>query len=84
MSNFFQYRIEELTWPRETLIDYQIEHGGKMMYVDIDLPEIEDMPRRQVSVPSRGLRLSIRTISDTQNRRNYARHIHGVLFRIIG
>ena len=84
MSGFFQYRIEELIWPRETLIDYQIEHGGKMMFVDVDLPEIEDMPRRQASVPSRGLRLSIRTISDTRNRRNYARHIHGVLFRIIG
>ena len=84
MSGFFQYRIEELTWPRETLIDYQIEHGGKMMFVDVDLPEIEDMPRSQASVPSRGLRLGIRTISDTQNRRNYARHIHGVLFRIIG
>ena len=84
MSDFFQYRIEELTWPRETIIDYQIEQGGKMMFVDVDLPEVEDMPRRQASVPSRGLRLGIRTISDTQNRRNYARHIHGVLFRIIG
>ena len=84
MSDFFQYRIEELIWPRETLIDYQIEHGGKTMFVDIDLPEIEDMPSRQAAVSSRGLRLSIRTISDTQNRRNYARHIHGVLFRVIG
>ena len=84
MSDFFQYRIEELTWPRETLIDHQIEHGGKLMFVDVDLPEIEDMPRRQAAIPSRGLRLSIRTVSDTQNRRNYARHIHGVLFLIIG
>ena len=84
MSDFFQHRIEELTWPRETLIDYQIERGGNVMFVDVDLPEIEDMPRRQAAVPSRGLRLSIRAVSDTRNRRNYARHIHGVLFRIIG
>ena len=84
MSEFFRHRIEELTWPRETLIDYQIERGGNVMFVDVDLPEIEDMPRRQASVPSRGLRLSIKTISDARNRRNYARHIHGVLFRTIG
>ena len=84
MSEFFRHRIEELTWPRETLIDYQIERGGNVMFVDVDLPEIEDMPRRQASVPSRGLRLSIKTISDARNRRSYARHIHGVLFRIIG
>ena len=84
MSEFFRHRIEALTWPRETLIDYQVERGGNVMFVDVDLPEIEDMPRRQASVPSRGLRLSIKTVSDARNRRNYARHIHGVLFRTIG
>ena len=84
MSEYFRHRIEELTWLRETLIDYQIEPGGNVMFVDVDLPEIEDMPKRQASVPSRGLRLSIKTMSDARNRRNYARHIHGVLFRVIG
>ena len=84
MSDFFQNRIKELNWPRETLIDYQIENSGQVMFVDIDLPEIEDLPRKQATVPSRGLRLSLKTISDTRNRRNYARHIHGVLFRVIG
>ena len=84
MSNFFQRRIEELTWPRETLIAFQIDHDGKAMYVDVDLPEIEDLPRKQAAVPSRGLRLSMKDLSDAQNRRNYARHIHGVLFRVIG
>ena len=84
MSNFFQRRIEELTWPRETLIDFQIDDGGEVMFVDVDLPEIEDLPRKQAAVPSRGLRLSMKALSDAQNRRNYARHIHGVLFRTIG
>ena len=54
------------------------------MFVDVDLPEFKDMPRREARVPDRGLRLSIRLLSDARNRRNYARHIHGVLFRIIG
>ena len=84
MSEFFRHRIEELAWPRETLIDYQIEQSGNVMYVDVDLPEVEDMPKRQASIPSRGLRLSIKAVSDARNRRNYARHIHGVLFRVIG
>ena len=64
MSEFFRHRIEVLTWPRETLIDYQIERGGNVMFVVVDLPEIEDMPRRQASVPSRRLRLSIKAISE--------------------
>ena len=84
MSNFFQRQIEELTWPRETLIDFQIDDGGEVMFVDVDLPEIQDLPRKQAAVPSRGLRLSMKALSDAQNRRNYARHIHGVLFRTIG
>ena len=84
MSDVFQHRIQALDWPRETLIDYRIENGGRVMFVDVDLPEIENLPRKRAVVPSRGLRLSIRTVSDTRHRRHYARHIHGVLFRIIG
>ena len=84
MSDFFQDRIEDLTWPRETHFDFGIEKGGKAMFIDVDLPEIQDLPRRWATVPRRGLRLGVRTVSDAENRRNYARHIHGVLFRIVG
>ena len=84
MSDFFQHRVEALEWPREILIGFRIESAGNVMFVDVDLPAIEDMPRREARVPRRGLRLSIRLLSDARNRRNYARHIHGVLFRIIG
>ena len=84
MSDFFQHRVEALEWPRETLIGFRIENSGNVMFFDVDLPDVEDMPRREARVPGQGLRLSIRSLSDARNRRNYARHIHGVLFRIIG
>jgi hypothetical protein len=34
-------------------------------------------------MPSKGMRLNIKELTETDNRRHYMLHIHGVLFRII-
>jgi len=52
--------------------------------MDVDLPEIEDMPRRTAAVPARGYKVSVKDMSPTQVQRLYMRHVHGVGFRIIG
>ena len=84
MEEFLVDRLEDIEWPRETLVDYSIDKNGRSISLDVDLPEIEDMPTKQASVLKRGWKISIKAISDRQNRVNYMRHVHGIAFRIVG
>lgn len=76
--------LQEIVWPRETMLTFDILDGGSRVVVDVDLPEIEQLPNKTASVPQRGLRLSIKEMSPTQHQRLYMRHVHGIGFRIIG
>jgi len=73
-----------IDWPRETLISFDIFDEGKRLFLDVDLPEIEDMPTKAATVQERNLRLGIKDMSDAQVRRLYMQHIHGIGFRLIG
>jgi hypothetical protein len=52
--------------------------------LDVDLPEIEDLPRRLTSVPERGYKLTTKELKGKALQELYARHVHGIGFRIIG
>jgi hypothetical protein len=84
MSDILQERLDSIEWPRETLVSFQIEDDGKTVWLDVDLPEIEDLPTEQASVPSRGLRLTKKQLTDRKKRENYAAHIHAITFRLAG
>lgn len=76
--------LQDISWSKETLISFDLIDDGKRVLLDVDLPEIEDMPNKTASVPSRGMKLSIKEISNTQVQKLYMRHVHAVGFRIIG
>ena len=84
MQDFLAERLQELFWPRETLVSFEVEYGGKIVYLDVDFPEIVDLPDQQVSVNKTHLKLTYRDISETQKRKNYNTHIHAIGFRLIG
>ena len=84
MEVFLEEVLQDIVWPRETTLSFDILEDGKKVIVDVDLPEIEDMPDKVASVPQRGYRLSVKEISATQVQKNYMRHVHAVGFRIIG
>jgi len=84
MAELFDDAIEELTWPRETLISYEIANHGQTIWLDIDLPEIEDLPQKTANIAAHGKRLNIKNKSQTQLRTEYAKHIHGILMRLAG
>jgi hypothetical protein len=84
MEIFLEENLQSIVWPRETNISAEILDGGKRIFLDVDLPEIEDMPNKMAAVPQRGYKLSVKEISTSQVRRLYMQHIHGVGFRIIG
>lgn len=84
MGTFLEKTLQSIVWPRETTVSTEILKDGNSVFVDVDLPEIEDMPSKTASVPQRGYRISIKEMSATQIQRLYMRHVHSVGFRIIG
>lgn len=84
MQSFLEEALQALVWPRETLVSYAIGENGTEVFLDVDLPEIEDMPEQQVRVNKRDLRLTYKDISQTQKRKNYFTHVHAIGFKLIG
>ena len=84
MESFLEESLQGISWPRETIVATEILDGGSRVFIDIDLPEIEDMPNKTANVPQRGYKLSVKDMSPAQVQRLYMGHVHGVGFRIIG
>lgn len=76
--------LNELDWPRETRVDFQVDLAQRTVHLDVDLPEIEDLPARTARFGAHNRRLLIRQKSERQKRTEYARHIHGVVLRLAG
>ncbi len=84
MEQFLQENLEDIGWPRETTVAFEVNDGGKTVALSVDLPEVEDMPSKLAAVPARGLKLSVKELGVTKVQKLYAEHIHGVVFRLVG
>ncbi len=87
-TEFMEESLEEvlntLSWPRETIISYEMDNEGKTVWIDIDLPEIEDLPQKVASIAANGKKLNIKNKAKKQLQLEYAKHIHGIAFRLAG
>lgn len=84
MEFWLEDNLQDIVWPRETVISFEIIDDGCSVLLDVDLPELEDMPTRTASVPVRGLKLSVKDMSPTAIQKLYMAHVHAVAFRVIG
>lgn len=84
MNKTLEDALNSLSWPRETLVSYQITDNGRQAWIDVDLPEIELLPIKQASVASSGKKLNIKDKTAKQLQLEYALHIHGIAFRLAG
>lgn len=84
MSQFLEESLQEIVWPRETTVSTEILSNGRIIFIDVDLPEIEDMPNRKAAVPANGYKLSVKELSASNIHKLYMQHIHAIAFRIIG
>lgn len=84
MEGFLEDNLQDITWPRETDVAFDIRDSGASAMLDVDLPEVEDMPTKLAAMPGRGLKLSVKEMTATKVQRLYAEHVHGILFRLIG
>lgn len=73
-----------IDWPWETNVSFEID-GDKAM-LDVDLPEIEDMPKEIFTLRGRGSKKTIteELKSEAQQRRDYSKHIHGIGMLLCG
>ncbi|MBN3268748.1 hypothetical protein CUR95_16280 [Bordetella bronchiseptica] len=84
MERWLESNLQDIAWPRETLVALEIADEGHHVLLDVDLPEIEDMPSKLAAVPTRGLKLSVKELPEAQVRKRYMTHVHGIAFRLIG
>ncbi|MEO5366928.1 MAG: hypothetical protein H7831_11370 [Magnetococcus sp. WYHC-3] len=82
MLQRFEDRLAKITWPRETIVTFQ--GNVKSVWVDIDLPEIEDMPQEIAKVLRRYMKVVWIPKSNIDVRRDYMAHIHSIGFRVAG
>lgn len=87
-NTFFEHVLAHdlatIEWPRETIISYQVDLRRSLIQLDVDLPEIEDIPNKTASLNARQNGLNIKNKTDKTLRQEYARHIHGCIFKLIG
>jgi len=84
MEELFERVLARMDWPRETVVSFEVDGSNQRLALDIDLPEIEDLPSAERRVLKGELRVASKPLSETECRRRYARHAHGVVFRAIG
>lgn len=83
VEKYFEAIMQDIAWPRETVVAFDVRPDHAIA-IDVDLPEIEEMPNKTASVPQRGFRLSVKEMSATQVQKLYMRHVHALGVRIAG
>ncbi|WP_421315826.1 DUF4236 domain-containing protein [Aeromonas veronii] len=87
-SAFFEAILDEalkqMDWPRETIISFEVIPEASLVRLDVDLPEIEDLPRATFALNRQGTQILEKEMTQKAVREAYARHVHGILFRLIG
>ncbi len=76
--------LGELEWPLETMINFDIADAGRLVLLDVDLPEIEDVPGAVARLAANKRRLLKKQKSQSILRQEYAKHIHAIGFRLVG
>lgn len=84
MSSQLERAFGRMAWPRETLISYQVEEDERYVLLDVDLPEIEDLPQQLATISASGKKLNIKQKAQKQARLEYALHVHGIALRLAG
>lgn len=79
-----EYVLSLITWPKETLVSYEISSDGRTLALDIDLPDEDDVPSRVATVNEKGLKLTFKSRTEAQRRKDFVLMAYGTLFRCAG
>jgi len=76
-EEFLTEALDTVDWPRETTFSFEFK-TPQHLALDVDLPEVEDMPNSSWAVRKSGASLEQKARSETQIRKDYARHVHSI------
>lgn len=77
-----EYLLNRITWPRLTDIGFGISSCGRVVGIDLDLPDEDEVPTTSATVGSN--RLLIKKRSEAQMRRDFVSLAYGSVFRVAG
>lgn len=83
MEQVLSYVLSNLKWAKDTQVSFEFKNQVTLA-LDVDLPNLDDMPKKAAELPSRGYKLLIKDRTETQLRKDFSRLIHAILFRITG
>ncbi|KQN09679.1 hypothetical protein ASE85_01640 [Sphingobium sp. Leaf26] len=82
LENALLQSLGQLDWPHETNIAISLRQGRLLL--DVDLPEIEDMPSSQWTADRRSLQLALKPLSKQKIAFCYVDHVCSLILRLIG
>jgi hypothetical protein len=62
MQTVLEESLLDIVWPRDTVVSFEVRNGGQTVALDVDLPEIEDLPRKVTTLPARGYKLNVKEL----------------------
>lgn len=77
-------RLSALSWPRETSVELDLSEDGRELLLNVDLPEIDDMPTEEWRLDKGSVEIVRKPLSQTAIAQLYARHVHGIVLRMVG
>jgi hypothetical protein len=85
MERALDYVLSGIAWPKETHVAYEFSHDATGVALDVDLPDESDIPRRTAEAKGNGNgKLTFKSRSDAQVRRDFVGLRYGSLFRVVG
>jgi hypothetical protein len=83
-ENLLSFALHDLDWFLETIPDFEFSQNGKHIYIDVDLPEIEDMPDCRLIVKKGEQAMYKKFKEPDEIAKDYSTHVHGIVMRIAG
>lgn len=82
VEDFLCLHLPTIPWPFETHVALEVH--DRTVWLDILVPEPEDLPTEAAGVADDRLQVLIRPIGEMQRRRAYLRYVHAAIFRLVG
>lgn len=76
--------FDQMDWFLETSLNFEISDDGRILAVDVDLPEIEDIPDVTVYVKKTTQSVEKKARKDSSIRKDYLTHVHAIALRLAG
>jgi hypothetical protein len=83
VCNCIEALLSEITLPVDFSIDYDYNKDKSTLYIDLDLPEIEDMPKEKVNTLASG-KISIKEKTQKEIKQEYCLCVCGIAFYFSG